>query len=293
MKKILFFGILVGVFFCFCERVSAEDVYTRFYAESNEECPTCTTICQCTGYDKNTPNNVYIKNFFTKTTHQFSACNIYNRQNVQGYVDVDLEKSICQYRSDCNVSSGGDFVISCELTSVENDYCCCRDVGANVSGNKKECKKVRGKNLSCNSEIFDGSFSGSMVSEPGYYGFVIDSTDDCSTYAKTTQKYTGSDSSITSDTLKLEAKNTLNPMNFKTGTAGVQQLMSKAVSALTFAMGSLLLLFYVYAGILWMTAAGNQERIGQAKKIVVWSTLGVVVILSSYLIVQAVFNFAG
>ena len=86
---------------------------------------------------------------------------------------------------------------------------------------------------------------------------------------------------------------TLNPMNFQTGSAGVNRFLATVVKSFMFMMGSFLLLFYVYAGILWMTAAGNQERIGQAKKIVVWSTLGVVVILSSYLIVQAVFNFAG
>jgi len=90
-----------------------------------------------------------------------------------------------------------------------------------------------------------------------------------------------------------EASATLNPMKFKLGTAGVNDLIGRAIIILTRIMGSLLLLFYVYAGILWMTSAGNSERAGKAKQIVVWSTLGVVVVLASYMIVKFVFSVVG
>jgi len=42
---------------------------------------------------------------------------------------------------------------------------------------------------------------------------------------------------------------------------------------------------------MWMTAAGNPEKIKKASNILLWSGLGVMAILSSYLIVTAVFNF--
>lgn len=93
--------------------------------------------------------------------------------------------------------------------------------------------------------------------------------------------------------LGAEAATVLNPMKFKLGSAGVNDFIGRAINALTFSMGSLLLVFYVYAGILWMTAAGNSERAGKAKQIVVWSTLGVVVILASYMIVSFVFKIVG
>jgi hypothetical protein len=93
--------------------------------------------------------------------------------------------------------------------------------------------------------------------------------------------------------LGAEAAAVLNPMKFKTGTAGINDFIGRAISTLTFLMGSLLFMFYIYAGILWMTAAGSSEKTGKAKQIVVWSTLGVVVILASYMIVSFVFKTVG
>lgn len=93
--------------------------------------------------------------------------------------------------------------------------------------------------------------------------------------------------------LKAEAASTLNPMKFKLGVAGVNDFVGRAIAALTFTMGSLLLLFYVYAGVLWMTSAGSSERVGKAKQIAIWSTLGVIVVLASYAIVTILFKFAG
>ncbi len=97
----------------------------------------------------------------------------------------------------------------------------------------------------------------------------------------------------TAKILKAEAASTLNPMKFKTGAAGVNDFIGRMIAAMTFTMGSLLLLFYVYAGVLWMTSAGSSERVGKAKQIAIWSTLGVIVVLASYAIVTILFKFAG
>lgn len=50
--------------------------------------------------------------------------------------------------------------------------------------------------------------------------------------------------------------------------------------------GALALGFFVYGGFMYMTAAGNQERIGQAKRNMVWAALGLVVIFAAYAIVN-------
>lgn len=47
-------------------------------------------------------------------------------------------------------------------------------------------------------------------------------------------------------------------------------------------LGTVFLAYMVYAGYLWMTAAGDDEQINQAKSIIIRSTLGVFVILSAY-----------
>lgn len=40
--------------------------------------------------------------------------------------------------------------------------------------------------------------------------------------------------------------------------------------------------YTVYAGYMWMTAAGNEEQVAKAKKTIIRSTLGLLVILSAY-----------
>jgi hypothetical protein len=47
---------------------------------------------------------------------------------------------------------------------------------------------------------------------------------------------------------------------------------------------------FVYGGLMWMTAAGNSEKTGKALKIITWSSLGIVVIFSAYVLVQFVFS---
>lgn len=56
-------------------------------------------------------------------------------------------------------------------------------------------------------------------------------------------------------------------------------------------VGMFALVFYVYAGVLWLTAAGNAERIERAKKILLWTTLGIMATLASYLVISQVFTF--
>lgn len=48
--------------------------------------------------------------------------------------------------------------------------------------------------------------------------------------------------------------------------------------------GSIFLLLAVYAGILWMTAAGNEEQAGKGQKILTAAIIGMVIIFSAYAI---------
>lgn len=47
-------------------------------------------------------------------------------------------------------------------------------------------------------------------------------------------------------------------------------------------LGTLALVIILYAGYLWMSSGGNEEKIAQAKKILINATIGLVIILSSY-----------
>lgn len=90
--------------------------------------------------------------------------------------------------------------------------------------------------------------------------------------------------------LKIDAAFKLNKANFYTGKKGVIQIIGKVTNFLLFPIGAIMMALYIWAGFLWMTAQGNSENITKAKAVLVWTTLGMVVTLSSYLIVQFVFK---
>ncbi len=69
-----------------------------------------------------------------------------------------------------------------------------------------------------------------------------------------------------------------------------QQIIGLVVRALTMFMGSIMFVLVVYAGVMWMTAQGNSDRIEKSKKIMVWAALGVAVMLLSYIVVNFVFT---
>ena len=46
----------------------------------------------------------------------------------------------------------------------------------------------------------------------------------------------------------------------------------------------------VYAGVLWMTAQGEPKKIDKAKDILITAVIGTVIVVSSYILTNAVFN---
>lgn len=68
------------------------------------------------------------------------------------------------------------------------------------------------------------------------------------------------------------------------------EIIGLAVKILMSFMGAIMFILVVYAGLLWMTSAGNSDKIETAKRIIVWSTLGVTVMLASYIIMNFVFK---
>jgi cbb3-type cytochrome oxidase subunit 3 len=58
-------------------------------------------------------------------------------------------------------------------------------------------------------------------------------------------------------------------------------------SVLSF-VGILFLGLMLYAGFLWMTAGGNEEKVDQAKKIILAAVVGLIIISAAYAITQFV-----
>lgn len=49
-------------------------------------------------------------------------------------------------------------------------------------------------------------------------------------------------------------------------------------------LGVLFFLLIIYGGFLWMTAQGNEEQVGKAKRIILSASIGLAVVLAAYLI---------
>ncbi len=86
--------------------------------------------------------------------------------------------------------------------------------------------------------------------------------------------------------LKGQAKENLNPANLTSAT----QLIGRAIKLLIGFIGTIALALYIYSGLLWMTSAGNSGQVDKAKNILIWATLGVVVMLGSYVLVDFLFK---
>lgn len=65
-----------------------------------------------------------------------------------------------------------------------------------------------------------------------------------------------------------------------------QQLIGRIINTALGLVGSLALLMFIYGGFMWMTAAGNDDRIKKGKETLTWATLGLIVIFSSYALVS-------
>ena len=45
---------------------------------------------------------------------------------------------------------------------------------------------------------------------------------------------------------------------------------------------------FIYGGLVWMTAAGSNEKVQKGKDILIWATVGLVIIFTSYALVRFV-----
>jgi type IV secretory pathway VirB2 component (pilin) len=68
------------------------------------------------------------------------------------------------------------------------------------------------------------------------------------------------------------------------------QLLGRIVGAVLALVGVIFLILIVYGGIMWMTAGGNDEKVRKSRGIIINSTIGLIIILAAYAIVNFVFT---
>lgn len=80
-----------------------------------------------------------------------------------------------------------------------------------------------------------------------------------------------------------------NPIN----AGSPEVLIGNVINAVMGVVGSLALAMFIYGGFTWMLAAGNDQRVQKGKDILLWATIGLIVIFSSYALVRLVFTGIG
>ena len=68
------------------------------------------------------------------------------------------------------------------------------------------------------------------------------------------------------------------------GTVNLAVTISLIIKIILGFLGVIFVILLIYAGFMWMTSAGNEEKISKAKKTMITSIIGLAIILSAYII---------
>ncbi|HTM68095.1 MAG TPA: pilin [Candidatus Binatia bacterium] len=72
------------------------------------------------------------------------------------------------------------------------------------------------------------------------------------------------------------------------GTQDVRTTVSNVIKAFMGLLGIVAVVIILLGGFKWMTAGGNEEKVAEAKKLIISGVIGLVIILSAYAIAQFV-----
>ncbi|MBI3957091.1 MAG: hypothetical protein HY340_03840 [Candidatus Kerfeldbacteria bacterium] len=76
------------------------------------------------------------------------------------------------------------------------------------------------------------------------------------------------------------------------GTADLKSTVINIINWVLGLLGIIAVIMILYAGFLWMTAGGNEEKVGTAKKIISAAIIGLIIILLAWAIVNFVLKTA-
>lgn len=77
---------------------------------------------------------------------------------------------------------------------------------------------------------------------------------------------------------------------------GIAQVAGSVARMFISLLGVLFMAYTIYGGFLWMTAAGNEEQVSKARKIIRDGVIGLIVVLSAagiYVLVMQAFSISG
>jgi len=70
----------------------------------------------------------------------------------------------------------------------------------------------------------------------------------------------------------------------------IESYIGQIINIVLSVLGVIFLILIIYGGILWMTAAGNEEKVKKAKELITEALIGLVIVLAAYAISYFVIN---
>lgn len=73
----------------------------------------------------------------------------------------------------------------------------------------------------------------------------------------------------------------------------LERIIGNIIYAILTLVGTIFVVFMIYAGYLWMTASGNEQKVDKSKEILRQSLIGLIVVLGAYAIAYFVISIFG
>jgi hypothetical protein len=96
--------------------------------------------------------------------------------------------------------------------------------------------------------------------------------------------------------LSLKAAGILPEAGYSDGDYGLNDFMLLAINVSNIILrfvGTLALLMFVYGGLTFLLSAGNNEQVAKGKKILIAAVIGIVIVLTSFVIIQFALKSVG
>lgn len=87
---------------------------------------------------------------------------------------------------------------------------------------------------------------------------------------------------VASEDLELQDQAFVEAAGF--GTVNLAVTISLIIKIILGFLGVIFVILLIYAGFVWMTSAGNEEKISKAKKTIITAIIGLAIVLSAYII---------
>lgn len=80
-----------------------------------------------------------------------------------------------------------------------------------------------------------------------------------------------------------------NPLRWDTP----EEIIGNVIKAVLGIIGAIALVMFLWGGFQWMTSGGSSERVKKGRDTLVWATIGLLVIFTSYAILYFIFEAIG